>query len=187
MASKVAKTPSYQLRIELMDLTPPIWREVVVPGHWHLGVLHRVVQWSMGWDDSHLHEFEADGVRYGAADPMSGSVSSSAVARETTVRLHEVLPAVGSRLFYTYDFGDDWRHEIVVESLGDPAAQAACLAGERACPPEDSGGPWGYPEMLAAVKDPNHPEHETYVEWLGDFDPEAFDLARTDALLRRIG
>jgi len=59
-----------------------------------------------------------------------------------------------------------------------------CLAGRRACPPEDCGGPWGYGEMLLALGDPSHPEHESYTEWVGGgFDPETFDL---EALNRRL-
>lgn len=81
----------------------------MVPGHWNLGRVHTVLQCAMGWTDSHLHEFEVDGVRYGEPDPASGSE----VRREATARLHEVVPAVGARMLYTYDFGDDWRHEIV--------------------------------------------------------------------------
>jgi len=104
----------------------------------------------MGWTDSYLHEFEVDGVRYGEPDSGSGSE----VHRGATARLHEVVPAVGARMLYTYDFGDDWRHEIVVEALGELVPQASCLAGERACPPEDCKGPWGYAEMLVAVNDP---------------------------------
>ena len=51
-----------------------------------------------------------------------------------------------------------------------------CLAGRRACPPEDCGGPWGYENLLAAMRDPSHEDHADVVEWLpGDFDPEEFD------------
>jgi hypothetical protein len=183
MAGKVTKTPSYQLKVVLQDASPEVWRRVVVPGHWHLGQLHLVLQVAMGWTNSHLHEFEADGVRYGEPDLDSGAE----VRREATSRVHEVLPAVGARMLYTYDFGDDWRHELIVEQVGEPVQQASCLAGERACPPEDCGGTWGYAEMLEAVSDPAHPEHETYAEWLAeDFDAEAFDPAVANRVLRRV-
>ena len=182
MAGKVARTPSYQLKVVLQDASPEVWRRIVVPGHWHLGLLHTVLQVAMGWTDSHLHDFHADGVRYG--EPDSGL---SEVRRETTARVREVLPAVGARMLYTYDFGDDWRHEIVVEGIGEPVQQASCVAGARACPPEDCGGSWGYAEMLEAVNDRAHPEHETFAEWLPeDFDAAAFDMAGVNQVLRRI-
>lgn len=183
MPGKVARTPSYQLIVVLQDVTPEVWRRVVVPGHWHLGRLHTVLQYAMGWTDSHLHEFEAGGVRYG--EP--GSDSGAEVRREATARVHEVVPAVGARMLYTYDFGDDWRHDILVEANGEPVSQASCVEGGRACPPEDCGGPWGYTEMLEAVSDPEHPEHETFGEWLdADFDPAAFDVAGVNEILRLI-
>ena len=122
-------------------------------------------------------------MRYG--EPDSGL---SEVRWETTARVHEVLPAVGARMLYTYDFGDDWRHEIVVEGIGEPVQRASCVAGERACPPEDCGGSWGYAEMLAAVNDRAHPEHETFAQWLAeDFDAAAFDEAGVNRMLWRIG
>ena len=183
MAGKATRTPSYQVKVELADVAPPVWRRIVVPGHWHLGLVHVTLQIAMGWDDSHLHEFDVDGIGYGAPHPAW----DSEVLREATARLHEVLPAVGSRMLYTYDFGDGWRHDIVVEEIGEPVSHASCLAGERACPPEDSGGPWGYAEMLSAVHDPEHPEHESFAEWLGgDFDAEAFDVAAVNRVLGRI-
>lgn len=183
MAGKAARAPSYQLKVELEEVTPPVWRRIVVPGHWHLGLVHMALQHAMGWEDSHLHEFDIDGVRYGVPDPAW----DSGMRREATARLHEVLPAVGARMLYTYDFGDGWRHEIVVEEMSEPVLHASCLAGERACPPEDSGGPWGYAEMLVAVHDQEHPDHETFAEWLDDdFDPEAFDVVAVNEVLRMI-
>lgn len=128
MAGKLAKTPSYQLKVTLRGLRPPVWRRVVVPGHWHLGRVHSVLQVAMGWTDSHLHEFEVAGVRYGEPDPWG----DGRVRREVTARLHEVVPVVGARMDYTYDFGDDWRHNVVVEAVGEPIGQASCLAGRRA-------------------------------------------------------
>lgn len=108
--------------------------------------------------------------------------------REQTIRLHEVVPQVGDQLTYTYDFGDDWRHRLVVEDLLPPQRTASCLSGGRAGPPEDSGGPWGYEELLAAIRDPRHPEHKERLEWLdGPIDPERFDLAAVDAAVRRLG
>lgn len=181
MAGHATKVPSYQVKFTLQGVRPPVWRRLLLPGQWHLGRVHDAVQVAMGWTDSHLHMFEVDGQRFGVPDAEWGEDD---VRRETTVRLHEVAPEVGSRLLYTYDFGDGWEHRIVVEALGDPVTRASCLAGRRACPPEDCGGPWGYAELLAALADPAHPEHETYAEWLPDgFDPIAFDRAATDRWL----
>ncbi len=108
---------------------------------------------------------------------------------EETVVLADLVSA-RSRFFYEYDFGDSWRHEVVVESI-EAASQmlkhAVCLEGQRACPPEDCGGVWGYPELLEAIADPKHEDHQERLEWVGgSFDPDAFDLAATNAALQRI-
>lgn len=91
---------------------------------------------------------------------------------------------------YEYDFGDSWEHEIAVEKIfkrDQARKQAVCLAGKRACPPEDVGGVWGYERFLQVIQDADDPEHEDLLEWIGgEFDPEAFDLEGVNALLRRV-
>ena len=92
-----------------------------------------------------------------------------------------------SRFGYTYDFGDDWEHAITIEKTL-PAAEGTtyptCVAGKRACPPEDCGGPWGYQELLEIIADPAHPERAERLEWLGeDFDPEDFSLEAVNTRL----
>lgn len=182
--AKLAQVPAYRIKITLAGVKPPVWRRVVLPGTWHLGKVHDAVQRVMGWTDSHLHEFEAEGLSWG--QPGQGWAMDE-VRRETTARLHEVAPAVGAKLSYTYDFGDDWRHVLLVEELLAPQATAACLGGRRACPPEDCGGPWGYGTLLEILADPQHPEHEERLEWLGGpFDPNAFDAADANEALSRL-
>lgn len=98
------------------------------------------------------------------------------------------LAAVGSKLTYTYDFGDNWEHRIVVEkvSTGDSTlTYTVCTGGRRACPPEDCGGVWGYANLLAVLADPSDEEHETMLEWVGGaFDPDAFDRSMVTERLR---
>lgn len=177
---KATKVPAYRVKISLHDVEPPVWRRVVLPGHWHLGVVHAAVQAAMGWDDSHLHQFEAGEVRYGPPTPYGG------VRPERTARLHEVVSDEGDSLLYWYDFGDDWYHDLVVEQVLPPQQHAQCLDGARACPPEDCGGPWGYADLLAALADPQHPQHDELRAWGGGIDPEAFDAVQVDKLLRSL-
>ncbi|WP_200209234.1 plasmid pRiA4b ORF-3 family protein [Micromonospora coerulea] len=174
-----------QLTVALAGVRPPVWRRVLVPAGYTLDRVHRVVQHAMGWRDCHLHSFEIDGRQYGEPDP-DGEL---AVRDELDVRLDAVV-GKGSRFHYTYDFGDWWEHALLVEDVctADPDERyPACLDGERACPPEDVGGPAGYAALLAALADPAHPEHRAMGEWVGaGFDPDAFDAARTSTLLRRL-
>lgn len=173
-----------QLKIVLDHLKPAIWRRVVVNDDLTFLQLHKVIQSAMGWEDYHMHEFElaSPRIHIGTNSPDDfGSLFGTAprLLPERSTRLADVL--TGKRKFrYWYDFGDDWWHTLSIEKRlpPDPAAPAAqLLAGEFACPPEDCGGPPGYADMLEIAADPSHPEHGRIAEWLGDFDPEAFDLA----------
>ncbi|MBX7268266.1 plasmid pRiA4b ORF-3 family protein [Micromonospora sp. Llam7] len=174
----------FELRISLSGVRPAIWRRVLVPGGYTLDRVHRVVQHAMGWRDCHLHSFEIDGVQYGEPDP-DGEL---ALHDELEVRLDAVV-GKGSRFHYLYDFGDWWEHDLLVEDARTAEVDErcpSCLDGERACPPEDVGGPQGYRMLLAALADPDHPEHRSMRGWVGaDFDPAAFDASRADTLLRR--
>lgn len=183
--ARLARVPAYRVMVTLGDVTPPVWRRLVLPGFWHLGKVHDAVQASMGWSDDHLHEF-TDGIqRWGQPNPDLGV--AGAALREERTRLHEVVHTPGDTLTYTYDFGDDWRHALVVEDVLAPQRAAACLDGEGACPPEDCGGPWGYRHLLQAINNPTHQDHAELLEWVGgDFDPKAFDLAAVDMAVKSL-
>lgn len=179
------RAPVYQLEVTLEDSRPPIWRRILVPGNITLPRLHRVLQAVMGWEDYHLHQFMAGGKRYSIPHPDDWVE----VTDERRVPLSRLLREPGDRLEYEYDFGDGWRHRVVLEEvLPDlELAHPVCLAGERAGPPEDSGGVWGYQEMLEAVRDRAHPDYKQYREWLRDgFDPEEFPLEAINQELRRV-
>lgn len=166
----------YQLKATIEDTKPPVWRRVVVPEETTLAGVHEVLQAAFGWWNCHLHEFEIDGVRYGMDDGEDWDPPKD----ERRARLGNVAEA-GSSFVYVYDFGDHWRHEVVVEKVLPRQAGVtypSCPGGRRACPPEDCGGVWGYREFLAAIEDPHHEEHESMLEWVGGhFDPEVADLA----------
>lgn len=176
----------YQLKVTLHDTKPPVWRRILVDGASTLAHLHEVIQAAFGWWNYHLHEFEAGGIEYGVPDP-DWDDWGRAVVDESTVRLDAVV-VTGSKLEYKYDFGDGWRHKIVVEKVQPAEAGMtvpACVDGRRACPPEDCGGTWGYRELLEILADPSHPEHTDRRNWIGrPFDPEAFDPSEFEINLR---
>lgn len=175
-AASPASGAVYQLRVTLDDTKPPIWRRVLVDGASTLDRLHDVIQAAFGWWNSHLHEFEVGRTRYGVPDPDDDW--DPPTHDERRVRLDSIA-SEGSTFVYTYDFGDDWEHTIVVEKVrpaDSTTTVPACIDGRRACPPEDCGGTWGYGELLEILADPTHPEHDERREWIGrPFDPEAFD------------
>lgn len=186
MAGSTPRADVYQLKVTLSGIRPLIWRRFQVKGETTLHQLHRILQVVMGWEDYHLHQFVIAGVTYGGSDEAYGGERKS----EKTVTLREAAPQVGTQFFYEYDFGDRWEHELVVEKV--VAAQAGvhyprCLSGRRACPPEDSGGLWGYAEVLKALRHPRRPEHRETLAWLGKrFRPDAFDLEGINQELQRL-
>lgn len=179
------EAPIYQIKVTLNGSKPPIWRRILVPGDVTLAQLHRILQVVMGWYDCHLHQFIVGQVYYGVPDPDYDGFLE--MRDESRVTLSQIAPREKLRFRYEYDFGDSWEHLLVVEKIRPPAPDQrypVCLAGQRACPPEDVGGIWGYYEFLAALQDPQHPEHDSYREWIGgEFDPEAFDLDAVNAAL----
>jgi hypothetical protein len=176
--------PIYQIKVSLRGAKPPIWRRLEVPADTGLAELHRILQVAFGWEECHMHVFETAYGMFGVADPELGHRA------EAPVTLEQVAPGVGDRLQYTYDFGDDWTHEIVVEKQLDrrPVAYPQCTGGRRAAPPEDCGGIWGYEELVEVLSDPGHPDHNDRLEWLGlesaaDFQPARFDAAEVTRAL----
>lgn len=188
MAPRKQSTPPsiYQLKITLKDIRPPIWRRVQVSSETTLGKLHRIIQESMGWTNSHLHAFWIAGVEYGQPMPEY----DFDVRNELRVKLSKVVTGEKFKFQYIYDMGDSWEHEILLEKElpADPQVRyPTCLTGKRACPPEDCGGAWGYESFLEAIQNPNHPEHESMLEWVGgEFDPEDFDLNMVNQMLKQI-
>ena len=168
---------AYQIKITLQIVSPPVWRRVLLRSDATLETLHEVIQSVMPWDGGHLHDFEINHLHYGSHDSMFGT---DADYDEAETRLYEVLGRVKAKGRYEYDFGDGWRHEILIEkilALDPTLLYPLCVAGARAAPPDDCGGPWGYADALEALANPTHSEHEDRLEWFGEgFDPEAFDL-----------
>lgn len=178
-----------QFKITLLDIKPAIWRRIQVEDG-TLADLHEYIQAAMGWWNYHLHQFEIEGVRYGPL-PEDDFDYGLEMEDESSVRLVDLVPKSGKRTrwVYEYDFGDGWRHEILFEGF-PPNAKGqkypVCLEGERACPPEDVGGPWGYIEYLEAIADPSHERHEEFMDWRGPFDAEAFDPKKATKEMRKV-
>lgn len=176
----------YQLKVTLHDVHPPIWRRLQVWDDTTLPQLHRVLQVLMGWEDYHLHEFHIGRRIYAVPDP--DDLSERRIFDERRQPLRMVVPQVGTLFEYLYDFGDGWRHELLLEAvvLPDPEQHyPRCLAGERAGPPEDVGGPLGYAHYLEAIADSSHGEHDDMLAWRGPFDSESFSLTAINRRLQK--
>jgi len=179
----------YQFNVTLTGSNPLIWRRIQVPDI-TLGELHEVLQVVMGWEDYHLHQFIVRGEYYGTLG-SEDMLSDEEINDEESISISQIVKmSRKARLTYEYDFGDSWKHEIVLEKTLKPEPKVKyprCVEGERACPPEDVGGIWGYAELLEAIGDPKHESHEGMLEWVGgEFDPEKFDLNAVNRELRKL-
>ena len=177
----------HRFRIELRVIRPKIWRRIEVPSTCSFWDLHSAIQDAMGWSDSHLHDF-----RFSCDDSqilVSPEDESDDDFTYGGVEVHQLLDwetpiadyfvEKGDRVLYTYAFGEDWRHNVTLTAVAPRAADTVypvCVGGRRACPPEGCGGPWSYPDFLAALADPKHEDREHWSSWVGcGFDPEHFD------------
>jgi hypothetical protein len=162
-----------------MDCKPTIWREIEAVSSMTLSGLHDALQILMGWEDCHLWAFEAGQRRFEPPDPEGLSLSDRPAENPAHVTLDDLFAKKGQKVSYNYDFGDDWRMEIVLVAIGVAAPGVRyprCLAGERAGPPEDCGGPPGFEELLAARGKPKSAHARELLEWAGpDWDPGTFD------------
>jgi hypothetical protein len=176
----------YQIKVTLKGSKPPIWRRMQVAGETTLAQLHRILQRVMGWEGYHLYQFVVGGREYG--DPSILEEMEGEDARRVT--LATLVRGEKDTFLYEYDFGDSWDHELLIEKVLPFEAgkrYPVCLTGKRACPPEDCGGIWGYAGFLDAIQDPQHPEHEEMLAWVGgEFDPEAFDVDEVNRELQRL-
>lgn len=176
----------YQFKVSLKEIHPLIWRRFQVRSDITFRELHKTLQVVMGWWNSHLHSFQVGDLTI--TDSETLAEWSEDGAPDHVTQLDKIIKQEGTTCTYEYDFGDSWEHELVLEAIlsaDETAVYPRCLAGERACPPEDCGGPWGYELFLKALQNPEHEEHDSYLEWVGGaFDPEAFDLDNVTQQLR---
>jgi hypothetical protein len=176
-----------QLRVD-----PPIWRRLQLSDRCTFWDLHVAIQCAFGWNDSHLHEFRPwgrsrKGAAYGIPEHDGFDFGASTLPGWEH-RVGEVLNSSNRRYLYEYDFGDSWQHLIALEKrlAAEPGTKyPRCIAGERAGPPDDCGGPGGWAQLLRILADRNDPEHVESHEWAssqkgkrGKFKPDVFDATR---------
>lgn len=180
----------YQFKITLLDSEPRIWRRILVPDE-TFDALHAHIQTAMGWTNSHLHRFEIGNLICGDPELLQEGLGIRERLDSRQTKLSELIDSKrGLKKFkYLYDFGDDWEHAIEFEGAVPvkPGEQyPCCIDGKGACPPEDVGGVSGYQEFLEAIGNPQHPEHEFYLELIDDeFDPESFSAAKATQAMQK--
>lgn len=184
-----------QLKIQLKGITkPPVWREVLVPADYTFDALHKVIIHSFGWGGGHLYTFTPSGQgSYPSIELTSdefGYTSEYADMDSRKTKISKILGAEGIRFMYTYDFGDDWEHTILVKAVKKgKLAHAELIGGKGKCPPDDCGGVGGYKDLLETLNNPKDPEYASMRDWLlleegESWDPHQFDLEATARYVR---
>ncbi|MFZ5569557.1 MAG: DUF1841 family protein [Thermodesulfobacteriota bacterium] len=172
----------YRFRITLEETEPRIWRLIEVPENYTFWDLHVAIQDAMGWQDNHLHRFEIHHPKTGQL--LEIGIPGMDETEETTAAgwrypISELFSLKHPAAEYLYDFGDDWRHSVVLEEILERRKSQKyprCLEGQGACPPEDCGGIPGFYDLLAVLQDKEHPEYDEILEWVGrKYDPAVFD------------
>ena len=191
---KPRKVPGVQVRIDLLQVKPPIWRRLILPGDLTLDRVHAVLNEAMGWTDSHLHRFRTGNGPYFITEFDLHEGDDGIL--ENDVRLDQVVSEKGDTFWYDYDFGDGWEHVVRVEAvLPEPPVAVELVTGRRACPPEDVGGPWGYEAIAKWVESgydktllPEQFDNARHArDWLPPgWHPATFDLDSARSALREV-
>ncbi|PFJ17080.1 hypothetical protein COD67_17010 [Bacillus cereus] len=176
----------YQFKITLKGIRPPIWRRFLIHNQVTFEELHHIIQVVMGWENCHLYNFYTNDeyveVQYDSMDMYQSSV----VKHDATgMQIGELITEEKQKCLYTYDFGDNWEHQLVLEKIlpfDENMKVPMCQKGKRACPPEDCGGSYMYNEIQKALRGKGEMD-ENLREWLGEFDPEEFDLGDVNDML----
>ena len=178
MTTQGQVTQPIQLKVTLVDSEPEVWRQVLVPANIQLSDLHSVIQQVMGWQNLHDYSFQT-------------GLGTEKSLLDTEQTLADTLSTAGEQtVYYNYDKENGWRHRLTPELTNTEISdkyknRPACIAGAAACPPEGSGGIWGYDQLLARLEDIEDPEYIDLIDKYGDFDPDAFDLAAANSRLEK--
>ena len=165
-----------ELKVQIEGVKPPVYRTIQVPADFTFFQLHVAIQIAFEWGNTHLHIFDIDGEKIGiddeeAFDPMLD---------ETEIKLYEKIDSIKQKFYYTYDFGDNWEHSIIVMKILDKKVNTTyprCVRGTRNSIPEDIGGIWGFMEFKEVINDKTHPMYEEMSQWYewDGYDENDFD------------
>lgn len=180
----------FEVKITINGSEPAIWRRILIPSDLRLSDFHRIIQIAFGWTNSHLHQFIINDKFYTVRYPhdMEWYELPNIDYKKEKTRISDLIKSEGESIVYEYDFGDGWKHEILLEKilpLDTSVKYPVCLDGQRNGPPEDCGGVWGYANLLEILKHPEHEEYDSYIDWLGGkFDPNYFNIDRVKVIFQ---
>ena len=182
-----------QFKIQLTHVNNPlVWRRVIVPEQFTFWRFHLVIQEAFGWWNSHLFQFSPEGWRSENPIGLTGDWDEMNTQDCKKIKLSKIFKEPGQTYTYIYDFGDNWEHSLVLETVtGEKIQKADVLDGEGRCPPEDCGGASGYEDLKKIMGNPKHPEYYEMKDWLNlpprqKWNPAAFDLKKAKAAVGKV-
>lgn len=188
-------TLAYQLRIELRDFKPAIYRDVLVNSATPLPKLHKLIQVAMGWEDVHMHGFAVPlkNERFYRVQASSRFEKPQAdgwgepANNETRFRVMDLMRDPKDKLLYLYDFGDDWEHVITLKAVVETDTPLPhLLKAQNGCPPEDCGGPGGAEYWASVWYDKNHEDHAVALEMFGEHEPGWLDFEALQKAVKKL-
>jgi hypothetical protein len=185
---------TFQFKIQLQNIQdPPVWRRVLVPADITFDEFHQIIQAAFGWENYHMYSFSKSGWSSPVFYKIPDDEDDEKVEDSSETSISEVFTKAKQTFTYIYDFGDDWKHRILLEGILDEQLIAPiCTAGKGACPPEDCGGVTGYYNLIDILSNPKDPEHKEMKSWLGlgkngQWDANAFDINIANERINSIG
>ncbi len=181
--------PNYQLEITLAYTEPPVWRRVQVPSSMTLADFHMVIQYCMGWQDYHMHQFQVGLKIFGPQ--LADDYAENILLDESRFKLLDIEKDLLQGIVYTYDYGDSWEHVVSLEKVipeSEGEKYPILRDGSRACPPEDIGGVPGYQDLIEALANPEIEEYEELANLpgLSGYDPDLVDIDSINQLLKKV-
>ena len=181
---------SLQLKVQLEDINPVIWRTFQIDQTETFFDLHEILQIVMGWENAHLFEFQIKERKIGLLPDEDEMWDTDASLEDSeSILMLDMNLKEGDSFHYIYDFGDNWKHLLTVEKVlaDDETNCPICLGGARNCPPEDCGGIWGYADMLETLRYTKNSEADEHTTGLSkDFDPNYFNIDAVNRVLKHL-
>jgi len=182
---------AYQFKIQLQGISkPPVWRKFLIPENFSFHQFHLAIQNAFGWYNYHLYQFSEDGCRSDVRIQMPHEESEEDELDSGKTKIKNYFKNAGNKMIYIYDFGDDWKHQVVLENItADKILKPQCIGGKGKCPPEDIGGIPGFQRFLKLSKTPKNSEFKEMMEWMSldadaVWDPNEFDLEEANEMMQ---
>ncbi len=168
----------YQLHVSLHGTSPTIWRRLEVDAETEVALLHRILQLTFDWDDSHEHAFNVGPISPRLVPDSEASGRGNTKSYEG-MTVEDLFLQAGRKVLYQY--GGYWTHDILHEGVTagkDKVDYPRCTEGEHALPTVDQAALWGIegfavppvtPDGEIVHSRPASPAEEQVAE---AFDPE---------------